>query len=158
MKKILAISAALLVFTAAEGFSLGLGVQFGGSVGGGFGGGASLLLSPSSSVHGAIDWWAGSALGLGGSLDFWFHQWRLTKVGSGSLDFYIGGGIYAWFWGYSDDVAIGAGLRLPIGIDLKLKPFDFFLQIVPRLGFQVLPGFEFAGSWAAGNLGFRYWF
>ncbi|MDR1363652.1 MAG: hypothetical protein LBJ35_06345 [Spirochaetaceae bacterium] len=152
-KKIALIAAALFVFASVEAFSFGIGVR--GNYGYGYGGGASLLLSPNPDVHFGLNWYIGKELHLGLTGDYWFKS-DLTSVGSGSLDFYVGAGLYGWMI-LSDDPNIGIGLRLPIGLDLNFDICDVFLEMAPQLGIGLLPSLWIGGDWFNAAIGFRFW-
>jgi hypothetical protein len=160
MKKILGLTAVLFMAAAIETFAIGLGVQFGGNVRGAFDApGVSLLLSTKEDTHGAITWYArGSGLSLGGSADYWFLPIEITSLGSGELKFFLGGGLFAWLWMWDDYFGLGAGVRVPFGLDWKMEKFDVFLQAVPQVGLAVLPSLGFGDFEVDVNLGFRFWF
>jgi hypothetical protein len=156
-RKILTVAAVLFAAAAIEGHTLGLGVQLNGNYAtDAFGYGASLLISPYERAHFAVDWYAGDVLLLGGSLDFWILAADLAGVGSGSLNFYLGVGLFAWLT-MGDDLGLGIGPRVPIGLDLAFSYVDIFLQVVPQFGVNLLPGFGIGGIRPAVNLGFRFW-
>ncbi|GMO20828.1 MAG: hypothetical protein LBG79_05920 [Spirochaetaceae bacterium] len=154
--KIAALAAALFIAGTAEVYSLGLGVQFGGGL---FGTNAALLISPSDDMHFAISWnfyKDGGYLGLSG--DYWVWEPKLTKVGSGALNFFIGPGFYVNL-GFTDPMILDLGLRLPLGLDLKFKKFDLFLQAAPSIGIEFLPKFALGGGgFFCGAIGARFWF
>jgi hypothetical protein len=157
-RKILTVAAVLFAVAAIEGHTLGLGVQLNGNYyADAFGYGASLLVSPHERAHIAVDWYLDNVLQLGGSFDYWFLTVDLAGVGSGSLNFYLGVGLYAWLAMWSDGMGLSVGPRVPIGLDLAFSYVDIFLQVVPQFGVNLLPGFGVGGIRPAVNLGFRFW-
>jgi hypothetical protein len=160
MKKILGLTAVLFAVATIETYAIGLGIQFGGNALGGFDRpGLSFLISPNESTHGALTWYiGGNGVSLSGSLDYWFLPISLTELGPGNLQFFLGGGLYAWLSIWDNYFGLGAGLRVPFGLDWKMEKFDVFLQAVPHVGLAVLPSPGFDGFYVDVNLGFRFWF
>jgi hypothetical protein len=158
MKKILGFVAVLFVVGAMNASALGIGVQgnFGWSQIAGYGG--SLLISPTEKLHFAVgaDLWDGG-LGIGVTADFWIINPNITGV----LDWYFGVGPYGNLF-LGDSIGIGAGVRVPVGLDLKFDRVDIFLQFAPGINVIDVPsgrilgilGFWFHG---VGNLGIRFW-
>ncbi|MDR0637737.1 MAG: hypothetical protein LBG27_02345 [Spirochaetaceae bacterium] len=159
MKKLLVLSAVLFTAVTIETYAIGLGVQFGGNMLSGFDEpGFSILISPNEQVHGAVTWYIGSGgLSLGGSADYWFLPIKITTLGPGDLKFFVGGGVYARIAIWEDYFGLGAGLRLPIGVDWKANVFDVFVQAVPQVGIGLLPSPGFDGFYVDLNLGARFW-
>jgi hypothetical protein len=163
MKKIFGLTAVLFVAFAIETYAIGIGLQAGGSAlrGGELGfndPGLSLLVSPNEQVHGAITWYAGTGgLSLGASLDYWFLEIDIISLGPGDLRFFVGGGAYAGIAIWEDYLGLGAGLRLPVGVDWKLDFLDVFVQLVPRAGISVLPSLGFDRLYVDVNVGGRFW-
>jgi hypothetical protein len=154
-KKIAVIVAALFVFASVEAFSFGIGLR-GGYGWGGFGGGG-LLFSPNSDLHFGLNYYFGSGVNLGLTGDYWFFDKELTDIGRGSLDFYVGAGLFANLAAYEDAFGLGAGIRIPIGLDLDFEVIDVFLEFTPQLGLSLLPGIGLYGSWFGGAIGARFW-
>lgn len=148
-------AAALFAVGAAESYSLGLGAQFGGGLSGS---NVALLISPKKDIHFAGSWWLDkdyAAIGI--TADYWVLEPRLTSVGSGALNFFVGPGLFVNI-GFSKPANFDAGFRVPLGLDLKFTKFDMFLQIAPLLCVQLLPGFGLStGNWFAAALGARFW-
>jgi hypothetical protein len=159
MKKIFVLTAVLLTALTIETHAIGLGLQGGINAIDGFDTpGLSVLISPKDDIHGAITWHiVKKGVSIGGSLDYWFFNLPITKLGPGSLNFFVGGGAYAQIAVWEDYFGFGAGLRLPVGFDWKLDFLDVFLQIVPFTGLSLLPSPGFDGFHIDANLGFRFW-
>ena len=93
-RKMLVLAAVFFAVTAIEGHALGVGIQFNGNYSSNLVSyGASLLISPNTHSHWAIDWYVGDVLSLGTSFDYWFFTPSVAYLGSGSLHFYLGVGI-----------------------------------------------------------------
>jgi hypothetical protein len=160
MKKIFGLTAVFFTALANDTYALGLGVQFGGNTLSGFQDpGMSILISPNEETHGAVTWYVrGNGLSVGGSVDYWFLPIDITQLGAGDLKAFVGGGVYAGLSIWDDYFGLGAGGRLPIGIDWKMDFLDVFLQAVPRVGLSILPSPGFGGLSVDVNLGVRFWF
>jgi hypothetical protein len=155
-KKIAVIAAALFVFASIEAFSFGIGVRGGGGWGG-FGGGG-LLFSPNPSLHFGANYYFGSGgFSIGATGDYWLIDKELINVGSGTLDFYAGPGLFAWLGFYDDDFDASFGVRIPIGLDLDFEVVDIFIEVVPQLGLSLLPSIGLYGNWLGGAIGIRVW-
>jgi hypothetical protein len=158
MKKLLVLTAVLFTALTIEIHAIGLGLQGGMSIKDGVTPGLSLLISSNEQVHGALTWYFGDGgVSLGGSLDYWFLPIGLTTLGPGNLIFFVGGGAYAHISLLDGDFGIGAGLRVPIGLDWKMDFLDAFVQIVPRVGLDILPSLGFSGIPVDANIGVRFW-
>jgi hypothetical protein len=158
MKKFLVLTAVLFTALTIETHAIGLGLQGGASILDGFTPGLSLLISPNEQVHGALTWFIGDeGVSLGGSLDYWFLPIDLTTLGPGNLIFFVGGGAYAQISLLDGDFGIGAGLRVPVGLDWKMDFLDAFVQIVPLTGLGLLPSLGFSGIPVDANIGVRFW-
>jgi hypothetical protein len=156
-KKIVLITTALFVFASVEAFSFGIGIR--GNFGYNFGGGASLLFSPNDKVHLGASYYMGEYLQrLGLTVDYWLLEKSLRSVGSGSLDFYVGFGLYGLvgFHNY-DDIEGYIGIRVPIGLDLNFDLLDFFVEMAPQIGADLLPSPSLGGTWFNAAIGFRFW-
>jgi hypothetical protein len=154
-KKIALIAAVLFVSASVEVFSFGIGVR------GNFGWnslyGAAILFSPNTNLHFGGNWYLGNeGFYLGATGDYWIINNNLTDVGNGTLDFYAGLGLFAQL-GIFKDFELGAGVRIPLGLDLDFDIVDIFLEVVPQLGLSVLPKLTFYPSWLGGALGIRVW-
>jgi hypothetical protein len=160
MKKVLGLTAVLFTALTIEAYAVGLGLQFGGNALSGFDDpGLSFLISRNEETHAAVTWVIKKdGLSLGGSVDFWVVPINITQLGPGNLKAFIGVGPYAQIAIWEDYFGLGAGLRLPIGVDWKAKMFDVFFQVVPRVGLGFLPSPGFDGLSVDLNLGARFWF
>jgi len=162
--KILSVAAALLVFGSANAFGFGVGLQAGGGYANISGGdyGFALLISASKEKHFALALNLNNNYKIGGTIDWWLFQPEITKAGPGSLKFFLGPGIGVNVSFSSNEFHyLGAGLRLPIGLDYDLSKFDVFLQIVPNLGMSINPNdnelFKIPTLGVDAALGFRFW-
>jgi hypothetical protein len=155
MKKLLLVGVISLALGVSGAFAqhpsgFGIGAQGGWS--GGVGGGLTLHI-PSVPIFWTVDVDLG---GLGVAGDFYIFDQPL--VPAAKLGWYLGGGAYGYFGVWGDEVAIAAGARLPIG--LSWQPLDFlevYLQVVPSIGLQILPGIGLWPNFFGGNLGIRVW-
>ncbi|MDR1257501.1 MAG: hypothetical protein LBJ86_07115 [Spirochaetaceae bacterium] len=158
-KKIAVIGAALFVFASAEAFSFGLGLR--GNIGWGSMYGGGILFSANDSTHFGFNYHIGKeGFYLGVTGDYWIFDKPLTSVGKGSLNFYVGPGLYvqlAFPKGGDVDFDFGFGLRIPIGLDLDFRVFDLFLEFAPQLGLSFLPTPSFDGNWFNAAIGARVW-
>ena len=140
---------------------LGIGIQGGGAYGwaGGLDYGAALSLKiPSLPIFWTIQAnFGGGEFGLNVAGDVYLIHNPL--VDSANLDWYLGLGIGAGIWGFSDTLGLGASGRVPVG--LSWQPIDLlelYLQIVPQLGVSILRKFRFPYGGMGANLGLRLWF
>jgi hypothetical protein len=158
-KKIVLLGSVLFLLAAAQGFSLGIGIR----ASGGYDWGGGLLISTGSGadakgMHFGINYYFGEdAFHLGVTGDYWLLNNTLTQVGPGTLDWYLGCGLFIWING-NDDFGFGGGFRVPIGLDLNFGRVDIFLEIAPQLGLGLLPSVSLSGDWVNGAIGIRFWF
>jgi hypothetical protein len=156
-KKIAVIAAVLFVFASVEAFSFGVGLR--GNLGyGGIGGGA-ILFSPNSTKHFGVSYYIGKNVShIGFTGDVWLLDTALTNVGrNGTLDLYVGPGLFVQVSLYDDDFDLDLGLRIPIGLDLDFRVFDLFLEFAPQVGVSFLPSPTLSGNWFNAAIGFRFW-
>jgi hypothetical protein len=156
-KRIAIIAAALFVFASAEAFSFGFGLR--GNIGWGIYGGG-ILLSTNDSTHFGVNYYAGEgSFYMGFTGDYWIVDTPLTSVTSkGSLNFYVGPGLYVQFaFSTDDDFDFGIGLRVPVGLDLDFKVFDMFLEFAPQIGLSFVPTVGLNGNWFNAAIGARFW-
>ena len=157
MKKIIVLSALLLVLSAASVFSLGIGLR--GNYGFGDRFGASLFISPGKKAgmggaHFGINYWINKdAVSFGGTMDYWLFNPNIT----GPLNFYLGAGLFASI-SFGDPLALVAGLRVPIGLDLNFDRVDVFLEVAPQIGLSLLPTIGLNNGWGTAAVGVRFWF
>jgi hypothetical protein len=159
MKKILGLTAVLFTALAIESHAIGVGLQGGINALDGFDTpGLSVLISPTDQIHGAVTWHiVEEGISLGGSVDYWVLEIDITSLGPGDLRFFVGGGAYAAISVWESEFGLGAGLRLPVGLDWKLDFLDVYLQVVPLIGLRLLPSPDFDGFHIDANVGFRFW-
>jgi hypothetical protein len=160
----------LLTFAAsnaAHATQVGHGRDFGLGVTLGAPSGLSLefFLNPKHAINVAVGsgFYGGHALQV--HVDYQWYVAKLTQTSAFELPLYIGlGGRFNFWYSESDhhywggdkhNGRIGAGLRVPIGIDFQLNkvPLDIFVEVVPGLG--VFPG---VGVFVDGAVGVRYYF
>jgi hypothetical protein len=159
-KKIVLLGSVLFLLAAVQGFSLGIGIRA--SRGYDWGGGILISTGPGSddkAMHFGVNYNFGEdAFYLGVTGDYLLLDKPITPVGSGSLDWYLGAGLFIWIHD-NDDFGFGGGLRVPIGLDLNFGRIDIFLEVAPQIGLSLLPSVSFGGSdWVNGAIGFRFWF
>jgi hypothetical protein len=165
MKKIFLVFVLVAVMAVAafadHPSGLGIGVQGGG---GSYWGGAGSF-HPSAALSLKIPsvpiFWAARLditdgyFGLGVSGDYYLIDSQLIPT----LHWYLGvGGSLGLSFG-NDWMGLGAAVRLPIGLSWQpVRPLEIFLQVVPSLGVDIIPGFHFpSGGWG-GDIGIRIWF
>jgi hypothetical protein len=158
--KIAVIAAVIFVFGSIEAFSIGIGLR--GNFGYGNISGGGLLISLNDNTHFGGNYYIDSnSFHLGVTGDLWLLNGELTDVGSGALNYYVGGGLFAQMHIYSNEddgeFGLGAGVRVPVGLDLKFDIADIFLEFAPQIGVKVLPSIGLYGGWFNAAIGFRIW-
>lgn len=108
---------------------------------------AKAWLGGRRAVSGAVGWSGEKGHYLQVQADYLFIDRRVSGDSNVDLDLYLGAGGKIVFRDYD-----AAWLRVPLGLDLRLKksPFNFF--------FEVAPAFNFADVRLSGAFGFRYLF
>jgi hypothetical protein len=166
---------AAFVLTAASAFPFGVGLRAGGSIEDAEGGGG-LLFSPEQAWHFGLnyyigpdsgDYWGdddtyhegGETYSVGLTADYWMVDMdlKLMMGKKQSVNFYIGSGFYTYFRKTGGDSNYGAGLRVPVGLDLQFEYFDVFVELAPQLGLRFLPEMRLNGEWFTPAVGFRCW-
>jgi len=143
----------------AHGF--GLGAQFNFSAGSIFAPGAALVISPSDMINIAGNWYLGgdkvNIIGL--TLDVCPLNLPITSFSAGSLNFTLGGGIFANMI-FTEDPGIDGGLRLPIGLSLLLgqRTFEIYTHVAPSFGVNFLPSLGLSKPFFPIALGAKIWF
>jgi hypothetical protein len=167
MKKGLLVLVLFAIITTGVAFAdhpggFGIGVQFGG---GGYWGArgfhphAALSLKlPKFPIFWAIRMdITNDDFGLGLSGDYYLIDDKLApEIG---LNWYLGvGGSFGLSFG-NDWMGLGVAARLPIGLSWQPLPLlEIFLQVVPSLGLDILPGIHFPSGGFGGDFGIRLWF
>jgi hypothetical protein len=175
MKKILfvfTLIAILGVGTAFADYPSGLGIGVHGGAGGGWSSGsfgvhrgaAVSLKLPDIPFFWEIDISINSSIFyIGVAGDYYFiHSPLVSEAG---LHWYIGGGAGLGIGIGGGNFYLSAVGRLPIGLSWQLPlnagpidTFEVYLQVVPSIGVDISPSFNFpAGGWPI-NLGVRVWF
>ena len=152
---------------AQQGWGVGAFGTFGGSFTEGSvgSGGALSLKAPTLPMYWGISFSAGSNhMNLGLSADYPIINGVL--VSDVGLGWYVQGGLYGKFATGTNYTALGAGARLPIGLNLRLPSIrflEFFLSAVPNVGIYTgnfsgnnSMDIRFDSGWA-GEIGFRVW-
>ena len=161
MKKLFSVLAVLFVLGTTHAFSVGIGAQFGYTIGGNSGAALTVKLDNLPPVF-ALDLGFGTNyLSFGGTADWWIANPNLA----GPINFYYGPGIAASFVNAGDNyTALNVGGRLVAGLNFFLVDFfELYLQVAwqPTFGI-VLSGESSNGGFNFGavpvNLGFRFWF
>jgi hypothetical protein len=160
-----------LVFAVFFGFittaglsAFGIGAQLNGNASEVFVPGAALLISPGDTTHLALNWYFGERTNtLGLTADFWFLDPVLSSFGAGSINFFLGGGLYGNLLLVQDGgkSSFSGGVRLPLGLHLLLSRnvFEFFVQAAPSIGLRFYPDFGGADNFFCPiALGVRFWF
>ena len=153
-KKLLVVFAVLFIGTAADLSALGIGIQFNSNALDLFGYYPSITfkLNDSPFVFAANGYILTNQLGFGLTADMWVLEKEIT----GSLNWFLGWGLYGNIW-LGNTLWLGAGGRIPVG--LSLRPVDFlelYLQVAGQIGVQTHGSFI---SWGVPvGLGIRFWF
>lgn len=158
-KKVYAVMAVLFLSAAMETYAeFGIGVQGNGGFSGGGFGGASLLLSPAETLHFAVDWYLkGPVCMFGLTADKWLLNAPLTRLGPGDLKFFAGIGAYGRI-GFGDAFPLGAGIRVPVGLDWRIQNIELFFGLAPVLDISILPEFDLDNLFGfSGAIGLRCW-
>jgi len=141
--------------------AFGIGAQINFSAGGIFAPGASLAISPSDMTHLAINWYLGSDKVniVGFTLDVRPLNVPFVNFGAGSLNFTLGGGIFANVV-FTKEPGITGGLRIPIGLSLFLahNVFEIYTHVAPSFGVDFIPNLAFSKPFYPIALGARIWF
>jgi hypothetical protein len=166
---------AAFVLTAASVFPFGIGLRAGGSIEDAEGGGG-LLFSPEQAWHFGLNYYIGPEIyrydadsgetyddgnvySVGLTADYWMVDMDLKLMMSkkNSVNFYVGSGFYTYFRKTGGDSNYGAGLRVPVGLDLQFEYFDVFVELAPQLGLRFMPEVKLNGEWFTPAVGFRCW-
>ena len=154
--KVLILSLVLCAAITTHAHSFGLGAQFNFRVGDDPGPGASLAISPSRTMHFAVNWYTGSenvnTLGL--TMDLL----ALPRPHARGLSFVLGGGIFTNAE-FADDVVFSGGVRVPIGLNLLLiqRTLEIYTHVAPSFGVHFTPTLGFASPFFPIALGARIW-
>ena len=160
--KALIISLILYMTAATRVHSFGLGAQFNFSTGA-VAPGAALLISPLDNVHLAVNWYLDfdkvNTIGL--TLDLTFLVLPITNYSVGTLNFTLGGGVFAIII-FTDDRGFDGGLRLPIGFNFVVDSpsagkVEVFSHIAPSFGIHFLPSMKLSDPFFPAALGVRFW-
>lgn len=154
MKKLMII-AILLSLAAIPAFSFGVGGAFGlDFAGGSVGPGALFSFSPDEipAVFGVGFSFGTDSFALGVTADWWLYYTNLFSI----VALYIGPGAYVDINIANGAARLGAGLRIPVGLQAwVLDPLELFLEVAPTFGLKngTFPAFGVQGA-----IGFRFWF
>jgi hypothetical protein len=147
----IALAAMLATGTAFAG-DFGIGVH--GGFGFANGGGLNLAFSNVFVYIDALSI-SSNSMSLGGAVDFVSF---VDKEIADTLSWYIRMGVGAGLWGWDDEFAFAAGVRLPIGLSWRpVNMLELFIQAVPQVGLQVVPKFGLWNNFFGGNIGIRLW-
>lgn len=174
-RKVSVLAALVFVSAAAPAFPFGIGLRAGGSIEDAEGGGG-LLFSPEQAWHFGLNYYIGPEIygysdeagnyheggdtySVGLTADYWMVDMdlKLTMGKRQSVNFYAGSGFYGYFRKTGGDSNYGAGLRVPVGLDLQFEYFDVFVELAPQLGVRFLPEVKLNGEWFTPAVGFRCW-
>ena len=158
MKKATLILALSLIVSVVPVFSFGIGAAFGvdGALGvdGTVGPGAllSFRLDSYPAVFGLGFSTGGGSFSLGATADWWLYNASLISI----LSLYVGPGVYLDLNIYDGNVAFGAGVRVPVGLQAWIiEPLELFFEVAPTFG---LKNGDFPAFGVQGAVGFRFWF
>lgn len=157
-KKILVLASLLLLFSATNAFSFGIGLQANGNAGSVFVPGVAITAKfDGCPLIFAGNWYFGdgySSVGLTG--DYWAIN---DTLGSTPINWFFGVGFFTNV-GFGDEFAFNFGLRLPVGLNafLAKKVFEPYIQIAPSFGVDLLPSVGASNLFFPISAGFRIWF
>lgn len=143
-----------------QGGNIGLGFFLGGGVthSGNAGLHAQYWFNHHQSVNAAASWgWGHGWGGVNLQADYIFNHWYdllvPAKQDIGKFPLYVGLGGWVGLWNnrywvsdraiHRTETELGAGVRVPFGVDFLVKegPFDVFAEITP--GMQIVPSTDF---------------
>ena len=169
MKKLTIVIALVAILGVGTAFAdnrpsgFGIGVVSGGSSA--WGGTVSFDTSLGLALAAADTYWGIRVGGFGGTLFVGvtgdFLTFMSGSFGGGPFGFYIDGGLFGNVW-LGNNIALGGGARLPIGLSFNFNDFiDIWLAVVPAVGVHVTTGggdaLRLGGGWGP-ELGLRVWF
>jgi len=161
-KKILALVALLLIFTATGAFAFGIGLQYNGNASRVFTNGVAVTFKVDSiPLIFAANWnFADDSTEFGFTGDYWVLNNKITNVGSASLNWFLGIGFFANFAFPDDEFYFASGGRIPLGLNMFIAKgvFEPFLQVAPSFGIQVIPNLDTTDLFFPISAGFRIWF
>jgi hypothetical protein len=145
----------IAVVTSAHSFGVGLQANF--SAGEIFAPGVALLISPSDSLHLALNWYLAEVSIIGVTLDVPLWAPQIARFGGGSFNFTLGVGLYGNII-FTDDAGINGGVRVPVGFNLMLgRNIEIFTHVAPSFGVDFIPSLGFARPFFPMALGARLW-
>ena len=161
--KIIIAAFGLFALEATNIHSLGFGAQFNIGAGDVFAPGAALVLSPSTNMHLAGNWFVdpinGSTVAL--TVDrtvftFPLHTFDIEMIETFNLT--VGGGIFAKVT-FGDDAAFNGGFRLPVGLNIFLlrNVLELYTHLAPSLGLRFIPNFGLSNPFFPIAIGARVW-
>lgn len=164
-RKVIALSALLLVLGTVGAFAFGVGLQFNGNAGEVFSPGVALTFKfEDVPLVFAVNWLipdddSGVDAVVGMTGDYWVVNKRLTRIGSSALNWFLGVGFFV-NTSFGDEFTIDGGMRIPIGLNMFLADgfFEPFIQIAPSFGIQVIPQLDTTKAFFPVAAGFRMWF
>lgn len=156
-KKILVLASALLIFSATNAFSFGLGLQFNGNAGSVFVPGVAITAKfDGCPLIFAGNWYFGDTTTIGLTGDYWAIN---DSIGSTPLNWFFGVGFFTNM-GFGDEFTMNLGLRIPVGINMFVAKgvFEPFIQIAPSFGVDLVPSVGASNLFFPISAGFRIWF
>jgi hypothetical protein len=150
----------LFAVMCAGVYAIGIGAQFNGRASDVFSPGVALSLSPGKSTHLAVNWYFGSKTTVGLTADLWLFNPRIASFGAGSLNLFLGGGLYANMLIGSNSFDFKGGVRFPLGMNIKLAKdvFEIYVQGAPSIGLQFYPSLGVDKFFVPFAVGARIWF
>ena len=159
--KVLAAAVILSVAVAANIHAFGFGAQLNFMAAKKvFAPGASLVVSPTETIHSALNWYMEkddvNIIGL--TVDMVPLNLEITQFSVGILYFTLGGGLFTNIVLGDDDFGFNVGMRLPIGLSFRLMGhFEIYTHIAPSIGVDFAPNLEFSTPFVPIALGLRFW-
>jgi hypothetical protein len=172
MKKKLMVLAFVLVLSAGSAFAVqdgfGIGVLGSGGMGwgrdGGIGGAALSLKLPGMPIYWGVDFnlEGNNGFWIGATGDFIHLVDNQSLVKDIGLSWFIRAGLYGKVFIGGNNLALDAGVRLPIGLSWQpIRLLEVFLDVAPSIGLGVSfgnPARLSLGGGFVGEFGIRLWF
>lgn len=160
-KRVVVLALALMVACTAGLSAFGIGLQADGNAGSNFTPGVSVTVKFDSIPFVlAANWYLGDNVqNIGLTGDYWLLNKPITRVGDGSLNWFLGLGLFANMR-FENNFNLAAGLRVPFGLNMLLADnvFEPYVQIAPSFSVNVVPSLSVGNVFFPLSAGFRIWF
>ena len=169
-KKLLLCIVILCIITITNAYALGIGVQGNFSAGDVFAPGLSLVVSPTSITHFALNWYIDFDKTNIIGLTFDAVPLNIQVMPSPkfelmasredlSLYFNLGLGLFANISLVDKDFGYFGGVRIPVGFSFYLvKLIEIYINVAPSFEVNLIPAMEFGDRFYPIAIGVRLWF